>query len=205
MMKKNNERIVKYLDGQMSPDQKKHFETELGSSEILRRELSDYKAVYESVRAVREKRLSAEYTESIIPEFRRRMEEKKSGVFNARFAYVVASFVIIASVIYLINHLQIKDSEVENIFSFNQIENSDIDIALENMSADDILLSYSGKDSNTLDSIVATYFSEEAASSAISEENLFALNELDFQQIENLLSDEEVDLVYNEIIDKVLF
>lgn len=205
MMKKNNERIVKYLDGQMSPDQKKHLETELESSEILRRELSDYKAVYESVRAAREKRLSAEYTESIIPEFRRRMEEKKSGAFNARFAYVVASFVIIASVIYLINHLQIKDSEVENIFSFNQIENSDIDIALENMSADDILLSYSGKDSNTLDSIVATYVSEEAASSAISEENLFALNELDFQQIENLLSDEEVDLVYNEIIDKVLF
>lgn len=204
-MKKNDERIIMYIDGQMSPGQIKDFEKELQSSETLRKELSEYKAVYKSISTAKEKRLNANYTESIIPEFRRRMEEKKSGALNTRFAYIVVSFILIASVIYLVNLLQVQDPGTETVVSFNQIENSDLDIALENMSTDDILLAYSDEDSNELDSILTAYFSETVTSAADSEENLFALNELDYLQIENLLSDEEVDLVYNEIINKVLF
>lgn len=204
-MKKNDERIISFIDGQMSPDQKKDFETELQSSETLRREISEYKAVYESINIAREKGLNQDYTDSIIPEFRRRMEEKKSGVLSTRFAYIVVSFILIASLLYMVNVSQVQDPGIEKVFSFNQIENSDLDIALENMSTDDILLAYSDEDSNALDSILTAYFSKTVTSEADSEENLFALNELDYLQIENLLSDEEVDLVYNEIINKVLF
>ncbi len=204
-MKYIDEKIINYLDGQMNADQKKEFETELVSSHELMQKFTEYKKVYNYISLSKQKNLHQSYSESIIPEFRKRIESKASGAFVKRFAYVLASIIIITSALYLINILIVQNQNPETLLTTIEIESNDLDVLFDNMSADDIILAYNDTNPGVLESLLITHYSESVLDSSLAEENYFALNDIDYYQIENLLSDEELDLVYNEIINKILF
>lgn len=204
-MKKNDEKIIQYLDGQMSPDQIKEFETELTVSEDLRKRLTDYRKVYSEVYLTKQKSLHPQYSDSIIPEFRRRFENKNSRVFINRFAYTLVSFILIASAIYLLKNVNSQNPDYDTFFTIQEIEDNDIELLFNNLNDDEIILAYKDSKPEKIDSFLSKHYSEEVTSSGLPEENLFALNDIDFHEIENLLSDEELDLVYNEIFNKVFF
>jgi hypothetical protein len=50
-MKKFNQRIIDYLDGQMNSKQREEFENELRNSIQLKKEFEEYKSLFNSVEA----------------------------------------------------------------------------------------------------------------------------------------------------------
>lgn len=204
-MKKTDEKIIQYLEGLMSPDQIKEFETELTVSEDLRKRLTEYRKVYSEVYLTKQKSLHPQYSDSIIPEFRRRFDDKNSRVFTKQFAYALVSFILIASALYLVNNLNIQNPDFDTFYTSQEIEDSDIELLINNLTDDEIILAYKDSRPEKIDSFLSTHYAEEVTSSVLPEENLFALNDMNFHQIENLLSDEELDIVYNEIFNKVFF
>lgn len=204
-MNRNDEKIISYLDGQMNLQEKADFEEELLHSEELRVLLSQYNSVYTSVETEKTKLLQQSYAESIIPEFRRRLEIQKPGLIKVRFVYAMSVFIIIASALYILNLLNTTDTSEQSHISLNDISNNDIEIFLEEANTDNFFFAFSDNDYETIDSIFIRYYSEAVIATETPEESLFALNDIDYQQIENILSEEEMDIVYNEIINKVLF
>lgn len=204
-MKKIDEKIIQYLDGHMSPEQIKEFESELAVSEDLKQRFAEYSKVYAEVNITKNKSLHPYYSEAIIPAFRKGFEEKTSVVFTRRFAFVLAAFILIASALYLINILNLQNNVSDSLLTIQEIEDNDIELLFNNLTDDELILAYRDLKPERMDSLLSDHYSEEVTSSAIPEENLFVLNDINYQQIENLLSDEELDMVYNEIFNKVFF
>lgn len=205
-MRENDEKILKYLDGHMNSREKTEFEEELLHSEELRTLFDQYNSVYNLVGTERNKKLKLSYAESIIPAFRRRIESHKPGVIKVRFTYAMSVIIIIASAFYILNLRNAADSPDLSDISVDDVSNKDIEIFLEETATDNnFLSSFSYNFHETIDSIFIRHYSDAVIASETPEESLFALNDLDYQQIENFLSEEEIDIVYIEIINKTLF
>ncbi len=204
-MKNKDEIIIRYLDGQMNPVEKTDFENELNSSEELRKALEEYKAVFNSVELAKNIKLNEDYAESIIPEFRRRLEKQRPINFNIRFAYGFTTVIIIALAVLYFTRLNDTNKLNETELVTNDITPNEIETIFNQMSTEDLILAYEFEETAKLDSLYASYYSREIVDPEYAEENLFALNDIELNEIEDLLSDDEMDFVYNEIINKEFF
>lgn len=204
-MKNKEEIIIKYLDGQLNPIEKAEFEDSLKKSKELKNLFDEYKMVYNSVESVKKVTLTEDYAASIIPEFRRRLEAKKSVRYNLRYAYGFAALIFIALTLLFISRDLSSDKIGDVQFADNDITDAELENIFDQISAEDLLYVYTDEEANKLDLVYESYYSNEIISKENADENLFALNNLDFSDIENILSDEELDLVYNEIINKEFF
>lgn len=204
-MKNKEEIIIKYLDGQLNPIEKAEFEDSLKKSKELKNLFDEYKMVYNSVESVKKVTLTEDYAVSIIPEFRRRLEAKKSVRYNLRYAYGFAALIFIALTLLFISRDLSSDKIGDVQFADNDITDAELENIFDQISAEDLLYVYTDEEANKLDLVYESYYSNEIISKENADENLFALNNLDFSDIENILSDEELDLVYNEIINKEFF
>ena len=95
-MKNKEEIVIKYLDGQLNQIEKAEFEDSLKKSIELKNLFDEYKMVYNSVESAKKATMNEDYSASIIPEFRRRLEAKKSVRYNLRYAYGFAALIFIA-------------------------------------------------------------------------------------------------------------
>ncbi len=204
-MKNRDEIIIRYLDGQMNPVEKTDFENELKSSEELRKAFEEYKKVFHSVECAKNIKINEDYAESIIPEFRRRLEKKSSAHFNFRLAYGLTTVIIIALAVLFFSRVSNTDKIMETELVTNNITPNEIETIFNQMSTEDLILAYEFEETNKLDSLYTSYYSREIVDPEYAEENLFALNGIELNEIEDLLSDDEMDFVYNEIINKEFF
>lgn len=204
-MKKTEDLILKYLDGQMSLQEKSDFEKELNQSNELRDSLDQYKSILFSIDFAKNVKMNKDYASSIIPEFRRRIENKKSVRLNIRYAYVIGIFLIVTAAAIMFQQFNSENLAEREAFVVNDLTQIEIDLLLDQMNSEEIIVAYESEMTANLDSLYTAHYSDEIIFSDLAEENLFALNGIDLREIEYILSEEEMELVYNQIINKVLF
>lgn len=204
-MKKINDRIIDYLDGHMNSKQREEFESELKDSVQLQKEFKEYEFLFNSVEIEKSRVIDKDYAESIIPAFRKRIEKNKPFRFSEKLAYAMSALSLAALVILILTLFSSTDENQQPDLLADNSERNDIELYIEQMSADDLISSYRESQPEILDSVYNSHFSSEIIEEDYAFETLFAINDINYQELESILSDDEMDFVYNEIINKEFF
>lgn len=202
-MDKTIENIIKYLDGQMSASEQNEFETELENSAELRNLFDQYKKLFNEIDKEKLKTVDQQYAINIIPEFRRRLETRSTKKTRFAFAYALTASIIILLIITF--SLFNKDSKRNEDIIAADIPDTELDYLYNQMTAEELLGINEINSEEKFDSMYMQYYSTQLIEDGDQVENLFAINNLDFEEIENLLSEQELEIVYNKLINKDFF
>jgi uncharacterized protein (UPF0128 family) len=198
----NEEKFFSYLKGRMNSEERKTFEDELIHSENFHKEFIEYKKLNSIIEETKNIALSQDYAASIITIFRKRKELKEIKKSYPKFRYAFASILIIIGGYFLISELnkenpkeikslltEFSDAEL-NSFSDDTYYSSNID---KNIDEDAI----SRIDSIYTENISASVFESMNESSM---DYIFSINNL--VDVDEYISDSDIDLIYKELINK---
>ena len=201
-MTNHEDKFFLNLKGKMNSEERKDFEDELNNSESLKKDFTEYKKLTSYIDEVKDVHLNGEYSETIITEFRERLESKRDSNSFKIIGYSFSAIVLILVGYFLISFLdKEKPVEITSIlteFSDDEIEslsyNYDYSVNVENNITDDNV--------NRIDSIYNEKLS--LSISASLQENgleyIFNINNL--SDVDEYLSENDVDIIYAQLINK---
>ena len=82
-----DERIIKYIENELSKNERTAFEIELNNSAELREELNKYLGVKRETGNLKELKLNPLYLDSILPEFRNKLNPSKTFSVKKNLGY----------------------------------------------------------------------------------------------------------------------
>lgn len=187
----NEDKIIKYLDGQLNSEEKTSFEYEVEKSEILKREFEKYLLVKKKIEAQKRVELSGDYTDSILPEFHSRLSGIRSMTLRKKISYAFSAMLILVTGVVVIRLFNNNSNSISDVEKFTQSLNEEQKInLLEDLSStDEIYSMISGKE---LIGILERNL-------AINSEVLDNYN-ISYQDILGSLTNTEADKIYNEIL-----
>src|SRR5690606_29584298 len=120
------------------------------------------------------------------------------------FAAGITAAVIVVLFLFL-NPLDTGDSQSDVELAYNNLPESELDYLYSQMTAEE-LLSINQTDSQPeFDSMYMNYYSTRLIEDEDPVENLFAINDIDLEEIEKILSEQELEIVYSQLINKEIF
>lgn len=201
-MTNHEEKFFLYLKEKMNSEERKDFEDELNNSESLKKDFTEYKKLTSYINEVKDVHLNGEYSETIITEFRERLESKRDSNSFKIIGYSFSAIVLILVGYFLISFLdKEKPVEITSIlteFSDDEIEslsyNYDYSVNVENNITDDNV--------NRIDSIYNEKLSSSISASLQENglEYIFNINNL--SDVDEYLSENDVDIIYAQLINK---
>jgi hypothetical protein len=191
-----DERIIKYIDNELSQKDRTAFEMELNDSAELREVLEKYLRVKRETGNLKELKLNPLYLNSIIPEFRKKLDSPKSLSIKKNLGYATGIMLIFILSIAILKNFFIGESESADLKEFTQSlnENERIEL-LENLSDDSEV--YNLISENVSESQLNNLFS---ANLEINNKVAEAYN-IEYYEIVDDLSEDEIELIYNEILN----
>jgi hypothetical protein len=205
-MKKINDKIILYLDNQMSDDEKLVFEDELKSSETLRLELEDYKNFLGDLKKVENIPIDENYFSQMIPKFRGRMEERRKFLSIPKFALGITTIAaILVLVIFTSNNKNLKNINSPVKTEIVQNNNSGLTSLLGNNSDQLNLGILSNDDVARYDSVFNSMISNALSLSPQSVNYLTADNNTDLSNMLQGINQKEADEIYNQLLHKKIF
>ena len=108
------ELIIKYLDNQLSPDEKINFERQLSESEILQKEFNKYanfKTQIDELKIIDSNKL---YFNSLLSRFQDKMQARNKGMHlrNFGYAFAILAMLIISFAIFNIFYSENNQSDL---------------------------------------------------------------------------------------------
>jgi hypothetical protein len=201
-MKNHEEEFFNYLKGKMNPTEKKLFEDELHNSDSLRKSFEDYKTLTQIIAETKNIKLNSNYTQSIITDFRSKQTVKKYNQIFPMLKYALSFVVVAVLSFYFVNDFIKKDvndihttlaelsTEEMNYVSSNLEVTNSIESSLDEISLDKIDSLYSQQLADNIDSS-----NKEGNADII-------LNGRELTDVEDYLSDDDIEKIYTQLIDK---
>uniref|UniRef100_UPI00404A0750 hypothetical protein n=1 Tax=Ignavibacterium sp. TaxID=2651167 RepID=UPI00404A0750 len=90
------ETIFKYFDGEMNPEEKKKFISQLESNSELKNQFDELIKVYEFTSEIKNQKVEEDYLETILPRFRERLSSHKNKILLKPALAVSILLVLIA-------------------------------------------------------------------------------------------------------------
>lgn len=194
---KTEEKIIKYIDDDLSAEEREVFEKELSASISLQKEYKKLLVVKEEIDLSKNIALDNKYLDSIIPEFRNRVDRPESFTLNKKvgYAFVVIIAFLVSTVIFnnivtennKVNDLQIFTESLDEEQKLNLLENLNGDIEEYYLIADNGF-------SNDLTDLIQT---DLEINNDIAE--VYGIN---YNELIDQLSPVEAEKIYNEILRK---
>ena len=191
-----DERIVKYIENELSPQERNAFEVDLSNSVELREEFGKYLKVNAETDEIKKLKLNPLYLDSIIPEFRNKLETPKSVSIKKNLGYAFGIMLLFILSIAILRNFFNKESELIDIQEFTQSlnENQRIEL-LEELNGE---------------SEVYNLIPENISENRLN--NLFAVNleinneiaeaySIEYYEIVDDLSKDEIEVIYREILN----
>jgi hypothetical protein len=197
-MNSKNDLILRYIEGNLTEEEKIRFETELNNSPSLQKELSMYKTVFNEFSGYKEIPADDDYFRNMIPRFRSKLPGKLKRFPLQRVAFVSSACLIVVMFMFLLLN---KNNQVPNIT--NKINEHELTELWDNFSSD-VLPSEFSTDLSIDSTINALYLSEMYITPEI-DAYYFADRKSDVSNIVKDINDEEADNIYKEIINKKYF
>ncbi len=189
----NDERIIKYLDNDLSPDERTMFEEELRSSVELRKIFEKYLRVRRETEHLKNLKLDQSYLNSSLAEFHSRIDTNKSFPLRKSLAYAFG-----LTMLFIISVAIIKT------FFNAQIEIEDFTKSLDENQKMELLEIINGE--TGVYNLISENFSEDDLVSII-ESDLQVDNEIaetyniELDELVLCLNAEEADVIYQKIIN----
>ena len=199
----NRETIIRYLDEQMSPEEKSRFEEELKKSSSLQNELEEYRKLLSQFRDFKNIPVNESYFVNLIPEFRKKISSGKKYKLHPALGYglVSAILIMILSVIFLRSGNEVPQTEdVISTLSDNETE-----YILNSYSGTDISLGVVSNNFEGYDSVLTYLLAENLVSENSDLSYITDNSEGDFYDITMEITDSQAEIIYNEIINKKFF
>jgi hypothetical protein len=198
----NEEKFFSYLKGKMNSESRKTFEDELLNSETLNKEFSEYKKLNDIIKETKNVNLKKDYSESIITEFRKRRESKNLKKRHPTINYALASILIIIAGYFLISQIN-KENQHDVNSALTQYSYSELDSYIDYYDyPNSMVMNITDDAIQRIDSIYSDNISASLIES-ISEKNfedIFSTNSI--VDVDEYLSDNEVDFIYAQLINK---
>ena len=191
-----DERIIKYIENELSKNDRTAFEMELNNSAELREELNKYLGVKTETDELKKIKLNPLYLDSILPEFRNKLEKRKSLSLKKNLGYAFGIMLVFILSIAILKNFFISETESTELKEFTQSLNENERIELfENLSDDSEV--YNLISENVSESQLSNLFS---ANLEINNEVAEAYN-IEYYEIVDDLSEDEIEIIYKEILN----
>jgi len=194
---KTDEKIIKYLNGELIEEDKISFEADLSNSPHLRNEYELFLKLEQNIKLSKEVRLNQNYLNTILPEFRSKSYSNNSVVFRNKIGYSFAVVIALLVSFLIFKNIYLENSEISSIQSFTESlnENQKIEI-LENLNGDneEYVLA-----SNNVTNIELTNMLQ--AELKINNE-IAEVYDINYSELVDDLSQAEADKIYKEILSK---
>lgn len=195
------ELIIKYLDDQLSSEEKKAFEIELNSSEELQKEFQSYKKLNFYIDELKQIDQNELYFNSILPRFQERMITRKKSPFVQKFGYAFPFIFMFALSFVVFNLFYSSNTISTDLVNFTQSLTDDQKIELLSTLNGDFTTEYFTEQ-------YSEYYHQniENTLSVIEDKNQLAvLYNIEIEEPSDYLSEQEFEKIYNEIISMNFF
>lgn len=199
----NDIRILKYLDNQLTPEEKNKFELELSISAELKMELEKFQAVNLKINKVKQIDTDRLYLNSLVSRFRKKLESNEKGSSFRKLAFVASITVFIIGSFIFYNALYDTLNENNNLIKFtNSLSDEEKIELLKNIETQDYDFSF---EYSNLD--FENYKTDLRESLSITEdkEQVADLYNIEIEQPADFISEQEFEKIYNEILTMNFF
>ena len=191
-----DERIIKYIENELSPQERNAFEVELNNSVELREELNKYLKVKAETDEIKKLKLNPFYLDSILPELRNKLNPPKTFSVKRNLGYAFGVMLVFILSIVVLKNFFISQTELTDLKEFTQSlnENERIEL-LENLN-----------NASEVYNLISENISESqlnnllAANLEINNEVAEAYN-IEYYEIVDDLSKDEIEVIYKEILN----
>jgi len=190
-----DERIIKYIENELSQRDRTFFEVELNNSEALREELNKYLRVKKETGNLKGLKLNPLYLDSILPKFRNKLNPSKTFSVKRNLGYAFGVMLAFIISIVVIKNFFISETESTDLKEFTQSLNEDERIELlENINDDSEVYNLISENisRSQLNNLLA-------ANLEINNEVAEAYN-IEYYEIVDNLSEDEIEVIYKEIL-----
>jgi len=192
-----DERIIKYLENELSPEERNLFEMDLNNSAELREDLNKYLKVKTETDELKKLKLNSLYLNSLIPEFRKKLDAPKSISVRRNLGYAFGIMLIFILSISILKNLFSSESPTIVLQEFTQSlnENQKIEL-LEDLNGDAEVYKLVSENisDNELTNLLTT---ELEINNEVAEAYDISFNELIVG-----LSQQKIDEIYAEILNR---
>ena len=200
----NDEKIRKYLDGELTGEELINFEVEINNSPGLKNLVDSYRNTLNQFKRIENVNAEESYFVNIVPRFREKSEIKKQVRFKPAFAYGSISLVIVSVLlIFLFN----KDYNVTNgnLVSINQVSNEEINsyfnanpqVYDEFQLTKNIPAEY--------DSVFGSIVLSELDVDNNSKKYLLGISDTEYNNILDEISNDDAENIYSSLISKKIY
>lgn len=193
-----DEKILQYLDGQLTKDEKILFEKELNSSPELKKKYEEYISVQSKLNEFKDIKVDETYFNRIVPEFRKRLEIKKKTrrIFSFSFVNSLAAIILLYFVLSPNGNNLNLDEAVKN-WTENDF-NYAIEYVDQQNSGFDIIDDYN---TTEIDSVISSMLTDELNLS----NNSTVYNTIDYNTLSTQMNSNDINDLYKEILNKKYF
>jgi hypothetical protein len=192
-----DERIIKYLENELSPEERNLFEMDLNNSAELREDLNKYLKIKTETDELKKIKLNSLYLNTLIPEFRKKLDAPKSVSVRRNLGYAFGIMLIFILSISILKNLFSSESPTIVLQEFTQSlnENQRIEL-LEDLNGDAEV--YKLVSENISDNELTNLLTTELE---INNEVAEAYN-ISFDELIVGLSQQKIDEIYAEILNR---
>ena len=201
-MKNNEENFFLYLKGKLGSQERLQFEDELKKSKELYNDFEEYKNLTNLINETKNVEISKDYLESIVPNFRSRLKRINEKKLSTNLKYVFATLVIIIAGYFIVSQIGGENKrELKQILT--DLSDDEIDlIANDFYASDDLTKSMDDISSQKIDSIYAENLKSSLTESIDDINSNVILNKNNVTDVDQYLSDNDIDLIYSQLIEK---
>jgi hypothetical protein len=200
---KNNEKIRKYLEGELTGDELISFEAEIKNSAVLKKEINSYRITLTHFKKLENINVENSYFVNILPGFREKLIKQKPAKLKPAFAFGgLAGVLFTLLVIFLFSsNEQLND---ENI-AIEEINSEGLNSYLNTYSNDFSTAQLMQNVPLEYDSLFSSMIMNELDINGNSGDYFVDVTNNEFYEIINELSNEEIDGIYSTLIDKKIY
>ena len=197
-----DEQIRKYLDGELTGEELIRFESEINNSPELKNLVDSYKATLNQFKKIEKVEVDESYLVNIMPRFRERNENKRSG-FRPAFAYGSISLVIVSVLlIFLFN----KNYDVtKSNITINQISRDELNSYFNSNSQDYSDLQLTKNIPVEYDSVFNSLVLNELSAGNNSGKSFVDISDKEFDNILDEISADDAENIYSSLISKKIY
>lgn len=195
----NDEKIRKYLEGELSGEELKNFENEISKSASLEKGIDNYRNTLNKLKSLKKIKADEDYFANILPHFNERVTVSRELIYKPSFASGVIILILAAAVLILILHNNSEISENDQT-AFQNLSREELNEYLLDHS--DELLSSKLADvvQEEYDSLLNLMILEELNLNNYSPDMFVDVSGSEFNNIIDQLSKEEINEIYSILI-----
>ncbi len=201
-MKNYDEKFYLYLKNKMSDKERIIFEDDLNKSELLKNDFEEYKNITHLITESKNIKINKDYLESIVPEFRRKLEQKQAKKSSKNLKYMFATVVIIIAGYVVVSQFNTENNQELNQ-ALTELSNDEIDFITDDFYvSDDLTKNIDDESSSKIYSIYTENLKASFDESFSEINSSRVLSTYKITDVDKYLTDDEMELIYSELIEK---